>query len=79
LALKQRIIKALSSSRNQDGAAVPKTPSDIRLQTPNKKNLSGYLELIESKTLAASGLIDQQVIAMTLRTAGNSSETLYMC
>ncbi|KAF9352399.1 hypothetical protein BGX34_012172 [Mortierella sp. NVP85] len=74
LALKQRIIKALSSSRNQDGAAVPKTPSDIRLQIPNKKNLSGYLELIDSKTLAASGLVDQQVIAMTLRTADGAWE-----
>ncbi|KAF8982788.1 hypothetical protein BGZ46_000637 [Entomortierella lignicola] len=69
--LKQRIIKALSSTKKNgqaDEGTIPTTTGQIQLHIPNKKDPNQYLELIDSKTLAASGLVDQQVIAMTYKT-----------
>lgn len=68
--LKKRIIKALSSSKNKDGATIPTAASEIQLQIQSKKDPKLYQELVDSKTLAASELVDQQVIAMTFRTLG---------
>ncbi|KAF8904041.1 hypothetical protein BGZ58_006538, partial [Dissophora ornata] len=70
LVLKQRIVKALSTTKSNKDATATATatatsPSDIQLHIQNKKDPSQFLELIDSKTLAASGLVDQQVIAMT--------------
>lgn len=77
LSLKQRIIKALAASKgkdNGDGVQVPTAASDIQLHIPDKRNPSSYVELTDSKTLTMSGLVDQQVIAMTYRTLGGWEE-----
>ncbi|KAG0000349.1 hypothetical protein BGZ79_006036 [Entomortierella chlamydospora] len=76
--LKQRIIKALSSTKNAAGEASPTSPGQIQLHVPNKKDPSQYLELIDSKTLTASGLVDQQVIAMTFKTPSGAWEDVFI-
>lgn len=67
LTLKQRIIKALSSTKERDESAAAIThPADIHLF--DYKNTSRPVELVDTKTLANSGLVDQQAIAMVFRT-----------
>ncbi|KAF9918168.1 hypothetical protein BGZ65_012574, partial [Modicella reniformis] len=98
LALKHRIIKALSSTakNRKDGLSssitssssssssssspppVPTTPSEIQLQIQNKKDPCLYQELMDSKTLAVSGLVDQQVIVMTFKTASGAWEDVHI-
>ncbi|KAF9108303.1 hypothetical protein BGX27_008407 [Mortierella sp. AM989] len=76
--LKQRIIKALSSTKNSAGEASPTSMNQIQLHIPNKKDPNHYLELIDSKTLSASGLVDQQVIAMTFKTPSGAWEDVFI-
>ncbi|KAF9351169.1 Transcriptional regulatory protein sin3, partial [Mortierella sp. AD094] len=76
--LKQRIVKALSSTKNAAGEAPPTSPGQIQLHIPNKKDPNQYLELIDSKTLAASGLVDQQVIAMTFKAPSGAWEDVFI-
>ncbi|KAF9173432.1 hypothetical protein BGX20_003244 [Mortierella sp. AD010] len=76
--LKQRIIKALSSTKNPAGEASPTSPGQIQLYIPNKKDPNQYLELIDSKTLTASGLVDQQIIAMTFKTPSGAWEDVFI-
>lgn len=67
LTLKQRIIKALSSTRERDAtAAAITTPADIHLY--DYKHTNRPVDLVDSKTLTNSGLVDQQVIAMVFKT-----------
>ncbi|KAF8983652.1 hypothetical protein BGZ52_000521 [Haplosporangium bisporale] len=80
LDLKHKIVKALASTKNPDPvAAAVSAPADIQLSVLPAKSSPGsasspaggqYTPLVDSKTLQASGLVDQQVIAMTLKTRG---------
>ncbi|KAG0324513.1 hypothetical protein BG000_002191 [Podila horticola] len=83
LDLKHKIVKALASTKNPDPAAAVSVPADIQLLILPAKpsSVSGssssgqqYTPLVDSKTLLASGLVDQQVIAMTLKTRDGTWE-----
>ncbi|KAG0271219.1 hypothetical protein BGZ95_000982 [Linnemannia exigua] len=77
LTLKQRIVKALSSTRERDETAARiTTPADIHLfdyRNPNRP-----VALVDSKTLTNSGLVDQQVIAMVFKTPAGAWEDVYI-
>ncbi|KAF9210798.1 hypothetical protein CPC16_008346 [Podila verticillata] len=84
LDLKHKIVKALASTKNPDPvAAAVSAPADIQLSVLPAKSSPGsasspaggqYTPLVDSKTLQASGLVDQQVIAMTLKTRDGTWE-----
>ncbi|KAF8942950.1 hypothetical protein BGZ47_005964 [Haplosporangium gracile] len=77
LTLKQRVIKALSSTRDRDeSAAAIAHPADIHLF--DYKNTSRPVDLVDSKTLANSGLVDQQIIAMVFKTPSGAWEDVYI-
>lgn len=77
LTLKQRIIKALSSTKERDESAAAIThPADIHLF--DYKNASRPVELVDTKTLANSGLVDQQAIAMVFRAPSGAWEDIYI-
>ncbi|KAG0294634.1 hypothetical protein BGZ97_005032 [Linnemannia gamsii] len=77
LTLKQRIIKALSSTRERDAtAAAITTPADIHLY--DYKHTNRPVDLVDSKTLTNSGLVDQQVIAMVFKTPSGAWEDVYI-
>ncbi|KAG0079726.1 hypothetical protein BGZ93_003104, partial [Podila epicladia] len=79
LDLKHKIVKALTSTKNADpAAAAVSAPADIQLLVlpakPSSPSGPQYTLLVDSKTLQASGLVDQQVIAMTLKTRDGTWE-----
>ncbi|KAG0337998.1 hypothetical protein BG004_007408 [Podila humilis] len=84
LDLKKKIVKALAASnasKTDPSLAAVSSPADIQLLVqPTSKSTSlssssaTYTPLMDSKTLQASELVDQQVIAMTLKTLGGSWE-----
>ncbi|KAF9912487.1 hypothetical protein EC991_010574 [Linnemannia zychae] len=77
LTLKQRIIKALSSTRERDETAAGiTTPADIHLV--DYRNPSRPVDLVDSKTLANSGLVDQQVLAMVFKTPAGAWEDVFI-
>ncbi|KAG0203984.1 hypothetical protein BGX28_003912 [Mortierella sp. GBA30] len=79
LVLKQRLVKALSTVNSLDIAVASVTsPMDIQLHIVSKKDPNSFIELKNTDTLADAGLVDQQVIAMTLRTSTGAWEDIYI-
>ncbi|KAF9188383.1 hypothetical protein BGZ51_000629 [Haplosporangium sp. Z 767] len=80
LNLKQRLVKAIGCAAENDGpGAAVTSPADIRLLIRDKRDSTKYnKELDDSKTLSASGLEDQQIIAMTLKSASGSWEDVFI-
>ncbi|GJJ75250.1 hypothetical protein EMPS_07608 [Entomortierella parvispora] len=76
LSLKQKLLKALQASATHLDAAAAnvRSTADLKLSIPSKKDPHLFEELIDSKTAAASGLVDQQMIALTLKTQAGTWE-----
>ncbi|KAF9930998.1 hypothetical protein FBU30_011003 [Linnemannia zychae] len=76
LTLKQRILKALSPTRERDESLANITsPEHIRLYNYNNNR---PVDLVDYMTLANSGLVDQQVIAMVFKTPAGTWEDIYI-
>ncbi|KAG9326582.1 hypothetical protein KVV02_001509 [Mortierella alpina] len=79
LVLKHRLVKALSAVNSKDIAVAAVTsPADIQLHITSSKDPSSYIELKNTDTLAAAGFVDQQVVAMTLKTPSGAWEDIYI-
>ncbi|KAG0049535.1 hypothetical protein BGZ83_005690 [Gryganskiella cystojenkinii] len=78
LSLKQKVVKALqaSAAHLDHAAANVRSAAEIRLLIPNKRDPAQFDELSENKSLTASGLVDQQIIALTLKTSAGSWESV---
>ncbi|KAF9912112.1 hypothetical protein BX616_010419 [Lobosporangium transversale] len=81
-ALKQRIVKALittlKNKNDADSGGHITSSTQIQLYIPSKKDPNQYQQLTDSKSLADSGLVDQQVIAMTFKTPEGVWENVYI-
>ncbi|KAF9292031.1 hypothetical protein BGZ68_000599 [Mortierella alpina] len=79
LVLKHRLVKALSAVNSKDIAVAAVTsPADIQLHITSSKDPSSFIELKNTDTLAAAGFVDQQVLAMTLKTPSGAWEDIYI-
>ncbi|KAF9576507.1 hypothetical protein EC968_007985 [Mortierella alpina] len=79
LVLKNRLVKAMSAVNSKDIAVASVTsPADIQLHITSSKDPSSYVELKNTDTLAAAGFVDQQVLAMTLKTPSGTWEDIYI-
>ncbi|KAF9984015.1 hypothetical protein BGZ75_004418 [Mortierella antarctica] len=79
LVLKHRLVKALSAVNSKDIAVAAVTsPADIQLHITSSKDPSSYIELKNTDTLATAGFVDQQVVAMTLKTPSGAWEDIYI-
>ncbi len=68
---------AVAVNSKDIAVAAVTSPADIQLHITSSKDPSSYIELKNTDTLAAAGFVDQQVLAMTLKTSGKFTWRMY--